>query len=313
MRIVPPFDGADDLELIAGSTANVMVTAGSAADRVKWARTIHGRSGSGHRPFIAVCGDAVPIVDGAPHVEGWLGRAVGGTLFIDQIGNLNPQSQRRLLSLLTEQPRDPSLTARPDRRTRIISGSDRSLCADLAVGAFSDALFYRLNVIHIDQLHHNELGDEAMRAWDIMSKPAHTCRPSTDLATVAKIMWDHDCGFVPVVDGAGSVTGVVTDRDICIATSTRGLMPEQLSAAQTMTTQIHACVADDSISDVLATMRRCQVRRVPVVDDHGTVQGVISLNDIVLASNDPRGPQPSAIVATMAAICTHRRVETAVA
>jgi CBS domain-containing protein len=90
-------------------------------------------------------------------------------------------------------------------------------------------------------------------------------------------------------------------------------MPEQLSAAQTMTTQIHACVADDSISDVLATMRRCQVRRVPVVDDHGTVQGVISLNDIVLASNDPRGPQPSAIVATMAAICTHRRVETAVA
>jgi CBS domain-containing protein len=267
---------------------------------------------------VIVCGR--PIFSGnrltcSGDVDHWFERAAGGTLFIDRVGDLSTSAQGRLLSLLTEQSHDRSATRTPhqDRQVRIITGSDRSLRADLAVGTFSDALFYRLNVIHIDQLHRDEPGEEAMRARDLMSKPPYTCGPGTDLATVAKIMWDHDCGFVPVVDASGTATGVVTDRDICIATSTRRLLPEQLSAAQAMTAPIHACLSEDSISDVLATMRRFQVRRVPVVDVNGRLQGVISLNDIVLASNDTREPRASEVVATMAAICAHRRVETAVA
>jgi CBS domain-containing protein len=186
------------------------------------------------------------------------------------------------------------------------------LGALLAVGAFSDALFYRLNVIHLDMMHQDESGERPMKARDIMSEPAYTCGPSTDLATVSKIMWDHDCGFVPVVDASGAVTGVVTDRDICIATSTRRLLPEHISAAQAMTTPVHVCLSDHSISDVLATMRRFQIRRVPVIDASGRLQGVISLNDIVLSSSDTREPQASDVVSTMAAICARRRV-TAVA
>jgi CBS domain-containing protein len=155
--------------------------------------------------------------------------------------------------------------------------------------------------------------ERAMKARDIMSAPAYTCGPSTDLATVAKIMWDHDCGFVPVVNASGTVTGVVTVRDICIATATRRLLPEHISAAQAMTAPIHACLSDDSVSDVLAAMKQCQIRRVPVIDTNGRLQGVIPLNDIVLASKEKREPEASDIVATMAAICAHRRVETAVA
>jgi CBS domain-containing protein len=138
-----------------------------------------------------------------------------------------------------------------------------------------------------------------------------TCQPNTDLATVAKIMWDHDCGFIPVVDAAGVVAGVVTDRDICLATATRRLLPEHISAAQAMTTPIHACLVDDSISDVLATMTQCRIRRVPVIDGNGRLQGVISLNDLVLASTAKREPHASDIVSTLAAICAHRRVATA--
>jgi CBS domain-containing protein len=130
---------------------------------------------------------------------------------------------------------------------------------------------------------------------------------------VAKIMWDHDCGFVPVVDASGTVTGVVTDRDICIATATRRLLPEHISAAQAMTTPIHACLSDDSISDVLATRRQFRIRRVPVMDGNGTLQDVISLNDLVLASNVKQEPQAPDVVSTMAAIYAHRQVETAVA
>jgi CBS domain-containing protein len=174
-------------------------------------------------------------------------------------------------------------------------------------------LFYRLNVIHIDLLQQDESGERAMKARDIMSEPAYTCGPNTDLATVAKIMWDHDCGFVPVVDASGVVAGVITDRDICIATSTRRLLPEHISAAQAMASPIHACLSDDSVSDVLATMKQFRIRRVPVIDANGRLQGVISLNDLVLASDATRAPQASEIVSTMAAICAHQKVETAVA
>jgi CBS domain-containing protein len=170
-----------------------------------------------------------------------------------------------------------------------------------------------LNVIHIDEMHQGESGEHTMKAREVMSQPPYTCGPTTDLATVAKIMWDHDCGFVPVVDASGVVAGVVTDRDICIATSTRRLLPEHISAAHAMASPIHACLSDDSVSDVLATMKQFRIRRVPVIDANGTLQGVISLNDLVLASNATREPQASDIVATMAEICAHRRVEAAVA
>jgi CBS domain-containing protein len=198
-------------------------------------------------------------------------------------------------------------------RVRVIAGSGRSLRADLAARAFDETLFYRLNVIHLDQMHQHEEGERPMKARDVMSEPLYTCEPNTDLATVAKIMWDHDCGFVPVVDASGAVVGVITDRDICIATSTRRLLPEQISAAQAMATPIHACMSDDNISDILATMKQFRIRRVPVIDASGTLQGVISLNDLVQASNVKQEPSASAIVSTMAAICAHRQVETAVA
>jgi CBS domain-containing protein len=80
-----------------------------------------------------------------------------------------------------------------------------------------------------------------------------------------------------------------------------------------MTSSIHACLSDDSVNDVLATMKQCRIRRVPVIDANGRLQGVISLNDLVLASDAKRAPQASEIVSTMAAICAHRQVETAVA
>ncbi len=93
-------------------------------------------------------------------------------------------------------------------------------------------------------------------------------------------MWDHDCGFVPIVDAAGRVAGVVTDRDICIA---------------------------------LAEMKRFRVRRLPVVTADGTLQGIVSMNDIVLASEQREGPAPADIVSTLAAICAHRGVTAAAA
>jgi CBS domain-containing protein len=307
-----------DLALGVHSPVNIMLTALQGADRATWARGIHDRSARRDGPFVAVCGYCAPsgnLPVGGRDVDAWFEQAAGGTLFIDRVGDLSPEAQDALLRRLTAHSDHTSGAAVSDApdRVRVIAGSNRSLRTDLARGAFREALFYRLNLIHLNELRQHVPGEDAMKARDIMSTPPHTSGPHTDLATVAKIMWDHDCGFVPVIDPSGAVAGVVTDRDICIATATRRLLPEHISAAQAMTTPIHACLPDDSIGDVLATMTRCQVRRLPVVDASGRLQGIVSLNDIVLASNDQRGPQASDIVSTMAAICAHRHVQTAVA
>lgn len=147
---------SSDLDLAARSLVNVMVTARDAAHRAAWARAIHTRSARCERRFVTICGcpqAAMTRAVSAGEVEDWFVRAAGGTLFIDHIGQLPPNAQAVLVLRLTEQASQAGgrTTSRRDRGVRIIAGSDRSLHADLSAGAFSEELFYRLNVIHIDQ------------------------------------------------------------------------------------------------------------------------------------------------------------------
>ena len=145
-----------------------------------------------------------------------------------------------------------------------------------------------------------------MEVKQIMTSEIATCRPDTNLAVVAKLMWDRDCGFVPVVDASGKVAGVITDRDICIASATRRLLPEQISAAQAMRRPpIHTTQPEDSIEKALGTIKQFQVRRLPVIAADGTIKGIISMNDIVLASRGREGASPADIVAALSAICAH--------
>lgn len=150
-----------------------------------------------------------------------------------------------------------------------------------------------------------------MKVREIMSAPVYTCQPETDLGTVAGLMWDHDCGVVPVVDPTGAVVGVVTDRDICIAAATRRLPPERISASQAMSTSTRACLPDDEISEALATMKRFQIRRLPVIDDHGMLHGLLSMNDVTRASEQRQGPPAKEIVSALAKICEHRTIAAA--
>jgi transcriptional regulator of acetoin/glycerol metabolism len=145
-------DDVMDLTVVAHAPVNVMVTANDADDRLALAHRIH-HSGS-HRTgrFVGVFTGRKRLVR-ADDIAEWFAQAAGGTLFIDNVGYLSLQAQDRLVQLLTHQLHRASLATMPDGRdrVRIIAGCDRSLCADLALGAFSDVLFYRLNVIHIDQ------------------------------------------------------------------------------------------------------------------------------------------------------------------
>lgn len=153
-----------------------------------------------------------------------------------------------------------------------------------------------------------------MQVKQIMTTEVAAARLDTNLAAISKLMWDRDCGFVPIVDEAGKVAGVITDRDICIASATRRLPPEQITAAQAMRrAPIQTSQPEETIEKALATMKQFQVRRLPVVAADGRLKGLISMNDIVLASQQKEGPASAEIVSTLAAICAHRPAKAAAA
>jgi CBS domain-containing protein len=62
-----------------------------------------------------------------------------------------------------------------------------------------------------------------MKVSDLMTTAVRSCGTGDNLQLAAQIMWESDCGIVPVVDGDGRVVGVITDRDICMAAYTQGL------------------------------------------------------------------------------------------
>lgn len=134
-----------------------------------------------------------------------------------------------------------------------------------------------------------------MNARTIMTSDVAFCSPETNLASAAASMWQHSCGILPVVDENMHVTGMVTDRDICIALATRNRLASEITVGEVTTGNVHACRTADDARTVLSTMRDYKVRRVPVVDESGALAGIVSMDDIILLAKDKRGAHNSAI------------------
>jgi CBS domain-containing protein len=120
-----------------------------------------------------------------------------------------------------------------------------------------------------------------MKVETIMSRPARTCGPDTNLASVVETMWTHECGIVPVVNERGQAVGIVTDRDICIALGTRHATAAMLTAHDVMTPSVAGCAPEDDCFIALLTMQERGVHRLPVLGIGDVVLGIVSLDDIV--------------------------------
>jgi len=143
-----------------------------------------------------------------------------------------------------------------------------------------------------------------MKIRDIMTPEPRTCTPETTLAAAAGLMWDTDCGILPVLEN-GALVGVVTDRDICIALATRNARAAAMKVGEVAGRTVWTCGPDEDPRAALAVMGQHQVRRLPVVDVGGTLVGMISMNDLVLAAG-PGGPvRNDQIVGTLKGICSH--------
>ena len=119
-----------------------------------------------------------------------------------------------------------------------------------------------------------------MRVADLMTKSAVSCKLSDSLSTAAKLMWDCDCGAIPVVDNSNNVKGMITDRDICMACFTKDQAPSSLKVQEAISGRLYACTPDSSVQDAEAAMRFNQVRRLPVLDGQRHLVGILSLADI---------------------------------
>jgi CBS domain-containing protein len=144
---------------------------------------------------------------------------------------------------------------------------------------------------------------------DIMRVRVHTCSTDDTLHRAAQIMWEKDCGCLPVIDGAHRVHAVITDRDICMAALTQGVPLAATQVSSAMSRKLSTCSPDDSVGFVEEMMRDRQIRRVPVVDAAGMLIGMISLGDIARYLRPRSGQAPASaaeLVDTLAAISEPR-------
>jgi CBS domain-containing protein len=139
---------------------------------------------------------------------------------------------------------------------------------------------------------------------DVMTAEARTCSPATNAGAAAALMLDGDCGLLPVVE-EGKLVGVVTDRDLFIALATRNRRASDLSVGEVVQTPVYTCSPDDDVQTALETMKQHRVRRLPVEGFGGTVIGVVSMNDIVLAAGRRKPVSEGEVVSAMQAICEH--------
>ena len=151
-----------------------------------------------------------------------------------------------------------------------------------------------------------------MQARDLMTSPAITCHVNDSLSMAAHKMWDGDIGALAVVNDEGKLTGMITDRDICMAAYTQGRALEDLLVNCAMAKHAFSAPADATLAEIERLMATHQVRRVPIVDKAGKPIGVVSINDLALESQHPKvrsSQQPAAVAYTLAAVCQHRNAE----
>ena len=143
----------------------------------------------------------------------------------------------------------------------------------------------------------------------LMTPEPKTCRLEDTLDLAAAILWNSDCGAVPVVDAQGKLRGMITDRDICMAVWSRGVPISECTVESTMAHAVKACAPDCSVQDVAELMMKYQLRRIPVTDADGKLLGIVTIADLAryFESLPEDHPARALLVSIVAAVSAPRR------
>jgi len=125
---------------------------------------------------------------------------------------------------------------------------------------------------------------ERLTTGEICTRNVTIAFRATTLNGAARLMRENHVGSLVVVEETGGmriVVGVLTDRDIVTAVVASDLVPSTLRVGDVMTTDLVTAREDDSLIDLMGTMRRKGVRRIPVVGAQGELVGVVALDDVL--------------------------------
>lgn len=124
-----------------------------------------------------------------------------------------------------------------------------------------------------------------MNVGELCNREVVICTPDMPLLEAARRMRAHHVGDLIVVegsDGHNEPVGVITDRDLVVdafAVSPGSL--EVLDVKDVMTAELVTSREDEDVASVLRRMRSFGIRRMPVVDEHGGLQGILTYDDIL--------------------------------
>jgi CBS domain-containing protein len=121
------------------------------------------------------------------------------------------------------------------------------------------------------------------RVREIMTSDVKSCRANRTLVSAATAMHRGDCRFLPVVDDQGRPIAVITDGDVCEVGTTDHRPLRDILVSEAMSREVFTCRPEDSVRQVLETMKRQRIRHLPVVDAEGRLAGVVSLTDVILS------------------------------
>ena len=127
---------------------------------------------------------------------------------------------------------------------------------------------------------------EAATAGDLCTRQVVVAPPSLSVDEAARLMRERHVGCIVVVeqgDGGRLPIGILTDRDIVMAVVAKDADAKTLRAGDVMTATVASVRESDTLYDVLSTMRSRGVRRVPVTGPHGTLAGILTLDDVLNA------------------------------
>jgi CBS domain-containing protein len=151
-----------------------------------------------------------------------------------------------------------------------------------------------------------------MSVQDLMTRSVQSCRPDDTLDRAAQLMWENDCGSIPVCaeNGMKRIVGVITDRDICMGAHIQGRALHEIKISEVIRDQkLWVCKTTDSVQQAESTMRQNRIRRLPVVDAQGALVGMLSLADLARAvGRGTKGGSPEVtdheVVSDLVAICS---------
>lgn len=140
----------------------------------------------------------------------------------------------------------------------------------------------------MNEKNESKNGTQRLRCREIMTREVATAAPQTSLREAAQILRDKDIGVLPITNETRRLVGILTDRDIVVRAVAEGKDTAETRAADAMTNEVFTVSADDYVVKAIRLMGDKQIRRVPVTNAQGELEGIVSLADIALELEDDR-------------------------